>query len=74
MLAIFVSMSLDALVKFVSFVVTIPLSPVSPVTYVLKFVANPLVFCGTVGLLPKNKVDKQVKPGDLVVALGGRTG
>jgi phosphoribosylformylglycinamidine synthase II len=38
------------------------------------YVANPLVFCGTVGLLPKNKVNKEVKPGDLVVTLGGRTG
>jgi phosphoribosylformylglycinamidine synthase len=39
-----------------------------------RFVANPLVFCGTVGLIPKNKVEKEVKPGDLVVSLGGRTG
>ncbi len=38
------------------------------------FVGNPLVFCGTVGLIPKNKVNKEVKSGDLVVALGGRTG
>ncbi len=38
------------------------------------FVANPLVFCGTVGLIPKDKVDKEVRSGDLVVALGGRTG
>ncbi len=39
-----------------------------------RFVANPLVFCGTVGLIPKDKVEKTVKPGDLVVSLGGRTG
>jgi phosphoribosylformylglycinamidine synthase II len=39
-----------------------------------EFVANPLVFCGTVGLIPKNKVDKEVHAGDLVVTLGGRTG
>jgi phosphoribosylformylglycinamidine synthase II len=38
------------------------------------YVGNPLVFCGTVGLIPKNKVEKEVKPRDLVVALGGRTG
>lgn len=38
------------------------------------FVANPLVFCGTVGMIPKSKVDKSVNPGDLVVTLGGRTG
>ncbi len=39
-----------------------------------RFVANPLVFCGTVGLIPRDKVEKEVKPGDLVVSLGGRTG
>jgi phosphoribosylformylglycinamidine synthase len=38
------------------------------------FVANPLVFCGTVGLLPKSQVSKSVNPGDAVVVLGGRTG
>jgi phosphoribosylformylglycinamidine synthase len=35
---------------------------------------NPLVFCGTVGLLPQWAVAKEVKPGDLIVAAGGRTG
>jgi len=39
-----------------------------------RFVGNPLVFCGTVGLIPRDKVDKEVRPGDYVVALGGRTG
>ena len=38
------------------------------------FVANPLVFCGTVGLMPKGKEVKKVRKGDLIVALGGRTG
>ncbi len=38
------------------------------------YVANPLVFCGTVGLIPKDKVEKSVQTGDLVVTLGGRTG
>ncbi len=38
------------------------------------FVANPLVFCGTVGLIPRSKVNKEVRPGDLVVSMGGRTG
>src|SRR5258708_13308070 len=38
------------------------------------YIGNPLVFCGTVGLIPKDKVEKEVKPGDLVVSLGGRTG
>ncbi|MFA6003800.1 MAG: AIR synthase-related protein [Elusimicrobiota bacterium] len=35
---------------------------------------NPLVFCGTVGLLPAWAVSKTVKPGDIIVAAGGRTG
>lgn len=36
--------------------------------------ANPLVYCGTMGIIPKNKVVKEVKPGDLVLVVGGRTG
>jgi phosphoribosylformylglycinamidine synthase len=39
-----------------------------------RYVANPLVFCGTLGFIPKDKVNKDVKPGDWVVTLGGRTG
>jgi phosphoribosylformylglycinamidine synthase len=35
---------------------------------------NPLVFCGTVGLIPQWAVKKAVKAGDLIVAAGGRTG
>ena len=38
------------------------------------YVYNPLVYCGTVGILPKNKSFKKVKPGDLIVTVGGRTG
>ncbi|MBI4615878.1 MAG: phosphoribosylformylglycinamidine synthase subunit PurL [Planctomycetes bacterium] len=38
------------------------------------YVANPLVFCGTVGLLPRGKAAKSVKPGDAIVLAGGRTG
>jgi phosphoribosylformylglycinamidine synthase II len=39
-----------------------------------RFVGNPLVFCGNVGLIPKGKEFKKVKKGDLIVAVGGRTG
>ena len=35
---------------------------------------SPLVFCGTVGLLPVKAIEKEVKPGDWIVAAGGRTG
>jgi len=39
-----------------------------------RYLGNPLVFCGTVGLLPADKSFKKVQPGDLIVAVGGRTG
>ena len=39
-----------------------------------RYVGNPLVFCGDVGILPRDKSFKQTEPGDLIVALGGRTG
>jgi len=38
------------------------------------FFANPLVFCGTVGFLPKDKVKKKVSAGELIVSIGGKTG
>lgn len=38
------------------------------------FVGNPLVYCGTVGLIPKDCVKKKVSKGDLIVVAGGRTG
>ncbi|MDP2919517.1 MAG: phosphoribosylformylglycinamidine synthase subunit PurL [Dehalococcoidia bacterium] len=40
-----------------------------------NYLANPLVFCGTLGLMPKDKSQRgKQKPGDLVVLVGGRTG
>ena len=39
-----------------------------------RYLANPLVFCGTIGLLPKGKDVKGARPGDRIVAVGGRTG
>jgi phosphoribosylformylglycinamidine synthase II len=39
-----------------------------------RYVGNPLVFCGNVGLIPKDKSFKEPQAGDLIVALGGRTG
>ncbi len=39
-----------------------------------NFVGNPLVFCGNVGIMPKNKSFKKVHQGDLIVVVGGRTG
>ncbi|MGL4944203.1 MAG: phosphoribosylformylglycinamidine synthase subunit PurL [Thermoguttaceae bacterium] len=39
-----------------------------------RYLGNPLVFCGNVGILPREMSFKEVKAGDLIVALGGRTG
>ena len=39
-----------------------------------RYTANPLVFCGNVGLIPRNRCEKSVEPGDLVVSMGGQTG
>jgi phosphoribosylformylglycinamidine synthase len=39
-----------------------------------RYLANPLVFCGTIGTIPKDKAFKKVMAGDLIVAVGGRTG
>ncbi|MBL8824338.1 MAG: phosphoribosylformylglycinamidine synthase subunit PurL [Planctomycetia bacterium] len=39
-----------------------------------RYLGNPLVFCGTIGLIPVGMESKAAKPGDLIVAIGGRTG
>jgi phosphoribosylformylglycinamidine synthase len=39
-----------------------------------RYLANPLVFCGTAGLIPVDRMEKAARPGDLIVAVGGRTG
>ncbi len=40
-----------------------------------RYVGNPLVYCGTVGIMPKNMSQKGMQqPGDLVVVVGGKTG
>ncbi len=39
-----------------------------------RYLGNPLVFCGCVGLIPRNKISKQAMPGDAIVVMGGRTG
>jgi phosphoribosylformylglycinamidine synthase len=38
------------------------------------FLANPLVFCGTVGLAPKNAHPRNQQIGDRIIVIGGRTG
>jgi phosphoribosylformylglycinamidine synthase len=39
-----------------------------------RYLGNPLVYCGTVGLIPVDRAKKAARPGDLIVAVGGRTG
>ena len=39
-----------------------------------RYVGNPLVFCGNVGLIPNNMAFKEPQPGDLIVTVGGQTG
>ncbi len=38
------------------------------------YVANPLVYAGTIGILPHAAATKEVRAGDVIVAVGGRTG
>jgi phosphoribosylformylglycinamidine synthase len=38
------------------------------------YVGNPLVYAGTVGLMPAGCADKEVRAGDKIVVAGGRTG
>jgi phosphoribosylformylglycinamidine synthase len=39
-----------------------------------RYLGNPLVYCGNVGLLARDKSHKETQPGDLIVSIGGRTG
>ncbi|MFO0902745.1 MAG: phosphoribosylformylglycinamidine synthase subunit PurL [Pirellulales bacterium] len=39
-----------------------------------RYLGNPLVYCGNVGLIPRDCSSKQPLPGDWIVVLGGRTG
>ena len=39
-----------------------------------RFVGNPLVYCGNVGIIPVGMEKKAARKGDLVLLVGGRTG
>ncbi|MEQ8848534.1 phosphoribosylformylglycinamidine synthase subunit PurL [Botrimarina sp.] len=39
-----------------------------------RYLGNPLVFCGNMGLIPHDKSFGEPQPNDLIVAVGGRTG
>src|SRR5512138_1864079 len=44
------------------------------ILYDEAYTANPLVFCGCVGIAPKGKHHKTPQVGDRVIVIGGRTG
>ena len=39
-----------------------------------RYTGNPLVYCGNVGLIAKDKCEKESYKGDLILLVGGRTG
>ncbi len=39
-----------------------------------RYLGNPLVYCGNVGIIPVGMEEKEVQADDLIVAIGGRTG
>jgi len=39
-----------------------------------RFLGNPLVYCGNVGIMPRNMTEKRVDKGDMIIVIGGRTG
>ena len=44
------------------------------ILYHQGYIYNPLVFCGCLGILPHGSHPREVRPGDRIVVLGGRTG
>lgn len=38
------------------------------------YIYNPLVFCGTAGVIPRGDILKEMRPGLKVIVIGGRTG
>ncbi len=44
------------------------------IQYDAGYTANPLVYCGCLGVLPSDSHPTEVQPGDFIVAIGGRTG
>lgn len=39
-----------------------------------RYIGNPLVFCGCIGLMDRSKIRGTPRAGDRIIALGGRTG
>ncbi|MFW5652463.1 MAG: AIR synthase-related protein [Planctomycetota bacterium] len=39
-----------------------------------RYIGNPLVYVGSVGVMPRNMIKGEPKPGDRIIAMGGATG
>ncbi len=39
-----------------------------------RYLGNPVVYCGTVGIIPRSRCEKTIVPGDKIVLAGGKTG
>ncbi len=39
-----------------------------------RYLGNPLVYCGCVGLIRRDRIQKAARPGDAIILVGGRTG
>jgi len=39
-----------------------------------SYVGNVVVYCGCIGILPKNRFVRNAKPGDIILLVGGKTG
>lgn len=39
-----------------------------------RYVGNPLVYCGCIGIMPIDLISGDANPGDRIIALGGKTG
>lgn len=39
-----------------------------------RYLGNPLVYCGCIGLIPRDRIEKAARPGDAIIVIGGRTG
>jgi phosphoribosylformylglycinamidine synthase II len=39
-----------------------------------RYTGNPLVYAGSVGVMPRDKIEKAAKKGDHIIVIGGRTG
>lgn len=44
------------------------------ITYHPGYTSNPLVFCGSIGILPRGSHRSSAQAGDLIVVIGGKTG